>query len=71
MTIACTGFMVGDFLCYRCMQSGGHGLFVFIENGNTDDEQYICAACADEVTAGDPLGRLQLLAVTPKPGSTS
>jgi hypothetical protein len=60
MPIECTGYLVGDFLCYRCLGASGPttGLFVFVEDGNTDDEQYICETCADEVKSGAPLGRL-------------
>ena len=59
--IECTGFLVGDFMCYRCIHGDDiGGVFVFVEDGDTDNEQYICLACAMAVTRGEPLGKLQL-----------
>jgi hypothetical protein len=62
MPIECTGYFVGDYMCYRCLGGDGVGLFVFVEDGNTDDEQYICAKCADEVLAGGALGSMRIMA---------
>ncbi len=61
--IECTGYIAGDWMCYRCLQGTGIGAFVFVEDGDTADEQYLCETCADKVVGGDPLGRLRIRAV--------
>jgi hypothetical protein len=58
--IECTGYMVGDFMCYRCLGGDGVGVFVFVEDGNADDEQYICETCAKAVASGEVLGRMRI-----------
>lgn len=61
-----TYFDCGDneYLCYRC-GCGTTVLWVLVEDGNTDDEQYVCTQCAEAVAGGDALGRLRFEA--PKP----
>jgi hypothetical protein len=63
MTVTCTGYFLGDYLCYRCLQGTGLGAFILVEDGDTADEQYVCEACAREVAGGAELGRLRMDAV--------
>ena len=65
MTTTCTGYLgdgdgAREWLCYRCLK-GASVLFVLVEDGHTDDEQYVCEACAHEVAMlKQPLGHLRL-----------
>ncbi len=60
MTIKCTDYIVGDFMCCRCLGGDDVGVFVFVEDGDTDNEQYICEQCAREVVDGATLGRYRI-----------
>ncbi len=66
MSIECRGWFLGDYMCYRCLQGTGIGFFVFVEDGDTDNEQYLCEACALKVASGEELGRLRIAAATPE-----
>lgn len=55
---------IGDkvYMCNRCGGDVISEMWVFVEDGNTDDEQYVCATCAEEVAGGAVLGRLRITA---------
>lgn len=52
------------WMCNRCFQATSV-IVELVEDGDEDDEQYVCEACAAAVAAGEPLGRLRLLPVPP------
>ena len=64
--IECTGYLTSSndtpYMCYRCLGDTSV-LWVFVEDGNVEDEQYLCESCADVIAAGTPLGRLRLKVV--------
>lgn len=46
-------------MCVRCGTNVPE-LAVLVEDGDTDNEQYVCEACVMAVFAGAPLGRMRL-----------
>jgi hypothetical protein len=59
-----------ELLCYWCLK-GSRVLYVLEEDGNTDNEQYVCPACAQPVLDGEAAPKvLQVQAVPGPPVST-
>ena len=53
------------WMCNRCFAATSV-LVRLVEDGDEDDEQYVCEACASAVLdGGEPLGRLRLVPAEP------